>query len=159
MGNVSPLVVEKRLQALADLHHTAEKLADGCYLVQGLAIYYPALDFWKLRDHSMQGYGQRSMIDAIDVAQLRGMIPEPAAAPAKAAPVITGRDSVQVPSDSILTNRSLDSQPLHAESVVTGSLIPPDATVVVIDPLSEHLEKLAEPEPTKTPLPPSVDWS
>jgi|SRR5581483_6139712 len=144
MGNVSPLVIEQRLKALIDQHHTVEKIADGFYLVHRVAHYYVAIDFWRMTDGSAQGYGARGMLDAIDAAQLRSMIIEPAAVTPQS-PAVTGRDNPLGKGLDPDKSQPLNSQPQRVESVTAGVSIPPDATVVVIDPLSSKL--------------PKVDWS
>lgn len=77
MGEISQRVIESRLQALADRQLGIERVADNCYVIHRAVFYYPVLDYWRMKDSSATGYGQRGMIQAIDDAQLRGMIPDP----------------------------------------------------------------------------------
>ncbi len=124
MGNVSSMVIDARLKALANFR--IEKLIGDVYIVQGVATYYVATDYWSFADGSARGYTQRSMIAAIDDAQLRGMIPEVATATPpspKLGPVleikteptpVAGRDNAHGASDP---DRAVElTQPLSVES-------------------------------------------
>jgi hypothetical protein len=126
MGNVSHNAIEARISALAaySLEKVAGKSASGdSYIVDGRAVYYPASDYWRfIADDTMIGYGQRRLIEALDAAQLRNLIPETPKAPLRETPVVTGRDSQPVKNGSDPDkSTNLDSQPRQAESVTTGT--------------------------------------
>ena len=70
--------IESRLRALVSrgLTFTKQEGVGDIYIVQKVAIYFPAVGHWRLLDNSASGYTVEGLIDAVDTAQLRGMIPE-----------------------------------------------------------------------------------